>query len=178
MPESTLSSPPQYIAEVRNSREVTLYGTADLGYWKQKLRPEKLVPVEQNGHARLMISAVASCWLGVRFSEFLIAVESQPLPQTATSCASQGMYLLTAFNTSRAFAFMEQRYFQTPYTYGNVEVQCGPQPSIQLRQRTDEMVWATQTTPRAEAPKVHEHWEGVIYLPPSLASQAMCSTRG
>ena len=169
MPESTLSSPPQYIAEVRNSREVTLSGTADLDYWKQKLRPEKLVPVEQDGHARLMISAVASCWLGVRFSEFLIAVQSQPMPQTAMSGASDGMYLLTAFNTSRAFAFMEQRYFQTPYTYGNVEVQCVSQPSFRLKQRTGEMVMAVQTTPRAGALKVHEHWEGAIYLPPRPA---------
>lgn len=170
MSASTLSAAPQYIAEVRNSQEVTLYGSADLAYWEKKLRPEKLVPVEQNGRARLMISAVASCWLGVKFREFMIAVEVNPKHHTQDVGTSTSLYLLTAYNTSRPFAFMEQRYFQTPYSYGNVEVQCGSQSSFRLKPRTGEMVHAVRATPPDAIPKVDEVWDGAIYLPPRPAN--------
>lgn len=169
MPASTTHSPPKYIAEVRNSQEVTLYGTADLDYWERKLRPEKLVPIEQNGRARLMISAVASCWLGVRFREFMIAVLVHSANQSPAAGSTPSFYLLTAYNTSRAFSFIEQRYFQTPYSYGSVEVQCGRQPSFQLKQRTSEMLRAVRVAQPPSTPTVDEVWEGAIYLPPRPA---------
>ena len=169
MSTSTISAAPKYIAEVRNSQEVTLYGSADLDYWERNLRPERLVPVEQNGQARLLISAVASCWLGVRFREFLIAIEANPESDSPEAGTSPGLYLLTAYNTSRPFAFMEQRYFQTPYTYGGVEVQCGQPTSFRLKQRTGEMVSAERTPPHSVAPKIDESWDGAIYLPPRTA---------
>ena len=169
MSASTISAPPKYIAEVRNSQEVTLYGTADLACWKKKLLPQKLVPIEQNGQARLLISAVASTWLGVGFREFLIAIEANPESHSPEAGSSPGMYLLTAYNTSRAFAFMEQRYFQTPYTYGGVEIQCGQPTSFRLKQRTGELVTAERTPLRSVAPRIDEAWEGAIYLPPRTA---------
>ncbi len=169
MSASTISAPPKYIAEVRNSQEVTLYGTADLAYWKNRLQPERLVPVVRDGQARLLISAVASTWLGVRFREFLIAIEANPESHSPETGTSPGLYLLTAYNTSRAFAFMEQRYFQTPYTYGTVEVQCSQPTSFRLKQRTEELVSAERTPLRSAPPQTHESWEGAIYLPPRIA---------
>jgi hypothetical protein len=161
-----MSAAYRYIAEVRNSQEITLYGSADLDYWERKLRPERLVPVERDGQARLLISAVSSCWLGVRFREFLIAVEANPKSHSPGLGASTGLYLLTAYNTSRPFAFIEQRYFQTPYSYGIVEVQCGQPTSFRLQHRAGELVYAERMPPRSVAPKIDESWEGAIYLPP------------
>ncbi len=164
-----MSDAPKYIAEVRNSQEVTLYGSADLAFWKEKLLSQNLVPVENSGQAQLMISAVASSWLGVRFKEFLIAVLVNPVPHTLGVGSSPGLYLLTAYNTSRPFVFIEQRYFQTPYNYGKVEVRSEPQPAFELRQRTSVFVNAVCTTPVSAAPTVNEVWEGTIYLPPRPA---------
>lgn len=169
MSASTISAPPNYIAEVRNSQEVTLYGIADLAFWEKRLHPQKLVPVVQNGQARMMISAVASNWLGVRFREFLIAVLANPAHQSPQPGSSPGFYLLSAYNTSRAFAFIEQRYFQTPYTHGTVEVQCGRQPSFQLKQRSVEMLSAVRHSQSPATEQVDEFWEGAIYLPPRPA---------
>ncbi len=170
MSASVISAAPKYIAEVRNSQEVTLDGSADLAYWQKKLLPQKLVPVEEHGQARLMISAVASCWLGVRFREFLIAVLANPVDQSPEAGSSPGFYLLTAYNTSRAFTFVEQRYFQTPYTYGTVEVQCGRMPSCLLKQRTGEMLSAVRNAQPPATPPFEEVWEGAIYLPPRPAN--------
>ena len=169
MSTSTINATPKYIAEVRNSQEVTLYGLADLAYWTKKLQTQKLVPVEENGQARLMISAVASNWLGVRFREFLIAVLANPADFFPDPGSSSGFYLLTAYNTSRAFSFIEQRYFQTPYTHGTVEVQCERQPSFLLKQRSGEMLRAVRHAQPPSTPRVDEVWEGAIFLPPRPA---------
>ena len=169
MSASVIIAAPKYIAEVRNSQEVTLYGAADLAYWTKKLQPQKLVPVEEHGRARMMISAVASNWLGVRFREFLIAVLAYPAHQSPQPGSLPGCYLLSAYNTSRAFAFIEQRYFQTPYTHGTVEVQCARQPSFQLKQRSGEMLSAVRHSQSPATEQVEEVWEGAIYLPPRPA---------
>jgi hypothetical protein len=168
MSVSTVRTPHPYIAEVRNSQEVTLYGSADLKYWQQRLLSEKLVPVEQDGKARLMISAVASRWLGVRFSEFSIVILANPAGHAAIDEGHSGYFLPTAYNTSRPFTFIEQRYFQTPYSYGKVDVQCHPTASFSLKQRAGEMIHAASRT-LSTAPKTDEVWEGPIYLPPRPA---------
>ncbi len=169
MSASSLSAPRKYIAEVRNSQEVSLYGSADLTFWTKQLLPEKLVPVEKNGQAQLMISAVASRWLGVPFSEFMIAVLANPVDHSPLVGSSPGMYLLTAYNTSRPFTFIEQRYFLTPYTHGVVQVECGQTPSFRLKLRPGEVVSAVRKSQFPLRPTVDEIWEGPIYLPPRPA---------
>lgn len=163
MVESTLSTSPRYIATVKNSREIILFGTADLQFWTRKLKPENLSPAERDGQSQVMIAAVESRWLGVRFCEFLVAVLTETNQKQG---AMPSYYLVAAYNTSRAFTFIEQRYFQTPYQHAEIEVHLTSHHSeIKLRRRSAELILASQQLP-GTAPPVSTDWEGVIYLPP------------
>ena len=170
MSTSVAKTAPRYIAEVCNSQEVTLFGTADLAFWQRKLQLENLLPVDRNGRAQLMISAVSSRWLGARFSEFMIAVLAEPRGHVPDAGDSPGMFLLTAYNTSRPFTFIEQRYFQTPYKHGSIAVQSSPQPSLLLKQRAVELVQAKRVDQSHAVSNIEEVWEGKIYLPPRTSN--------
>lgn len=155
---------PTYVAEVRNSRELALFGTADFDFWARKLHPEGLVPIDRDGRAEVMISAVASRWLGVRFSELVMAVVTEALPgeQDAPS-----FYLAAAYNSSRSFTFIEQRYFQTPYLHGEIDVRLtSDETQLKLRRRTGEKLKAAVGSLGTPPSQVDELWEGAIYLPP------------
>lgn len=155
---------PAYVAEVRNSRELTLFGTADFDFWARKLHPEGLVPINRDGRAEVMISAVASRWLGVRFSEMVMAVITETLPGEQETLS---FYLAAAYNSSRSFTFIEQRYFQTPYLHGEIDVRLtSDETLLQLHRRTGETLKAAVHGSGTQSSQVEELWEGAIYLPP------------
>ncbi len=59
----------KYVAELAHVREVSLLGSADLGYWAERLRVEGLTPVEHASRARVLVVACDSKFFGVRFRE-------------------------------------------------------------------------------------------------------------
>ena len=59
----------KYVAELALVREVSLLGSADLGFWVERLRVEGLTPVEHAGRARVLVVACDSKFFGVRFRE-------------------------------------------------------------------------------------------------------------
>ena len=69
-----------YVAELKNVREVSLHGTADLAFWKDRLRPVGLHPSESEGRARLVIGAIDSRYMGIAFRDVggMGAIESGP----------------------------------------------------------------------------------------------------
>jgi hypothetical protein len=52
-----MSAPVRYLADTDHVREISLIGTADLGFWKRRLAQERLIPAERDGKAEIMIVA-------------------------------------------------------------------------------------------------------------------------
>src|SRR5262245_27736743 len=114
-----MNPPIKWVAELAQVREVSLLGTADLAFWKDRLRKESLVPAEKDGKAQLLIVAADSKFMGFRFRELsfsvLVSRPEEGLPRAAA-------FLVHAFNSSRLFAFSERVFFSTPYRHGDVRV--------------------------------------------------------
>jgi len=49
-----MSAAVRYVADLNHVREVSLHGTADLAFWKDRLAPEGLSPAEHDGRADRM----------------------------------------------------------------------------------------------------------------------------
>jgi hypothetical protein len=47
-----MNPPRKWVAELSHVHEVSLLGTADLGYWTDYLKGDALVPVEKGGGRR------------------------------------------------------------------------------------------------------------------------------
>ena len=96
------SSERTYISTITDVREVALAGTADLAYWRERLRGEGLAPLDDDGRASLLLTAIESKFRGIPFRELSISVL---LP-------GGGAFLAHAFNSSRLLAFAERMDMQ------------------------------------------------------------------
>lgn len=114
-----MNTPVKWAAEPAHVREVSLLGTADLAFWKDRLMKEDLLPAESDGQAQLLIVAADSKFMGVRFRErsFSVLVSRQE-----EGTRQDAAYLVRAFNSCRLFAFCERVFFATPYNHGDVRV--------------------------------------------------------
>jgi hypothetical protein len=162
-----MAMPVKWVAELSHVREVTLLGTADLAYWKERLREEKLEPAERDGQAQVMVIAADLKYWGVRFREVSFSVlvrspEDLPRPNAA--------YLVGAFNSLRMFAFVERVFFSTPYSYGDVRVSAALPAFIHVF-KNDEVVFRAEMAadgggPGREPSQVGEDgWHGPVFLP-------------
>jgi hypothetical protein len=150
----------KYIAEIHGAHEVSLRGTADYEYWKDRLAHEELAPIRIHDRAQILLSAVELKWMGVRFSELSVSISVHEIDDPTKS----GIYLAAAFNTSKLFTFFERHWFHTPYHHAQVNViACEPWSfqltdgeGILLKARRHGMTQPTET---------HTAWEGPIYLP-------------
>lgn len=160
---SNLSSNIKHIAVVKGAREVTLAGTADLSYWRDRLKGEGLYPYRgDDGRADVLISAVASKWMGVTFRELSISVF---VCENEAGTSPDGVFLVAAFNSSRFFAWCERTMFQTPYRHADIEVQKGPPTSFKLLEGADVVLDAEQPTQTAAASASDVVWDVKIFLP-------------
>lgn len=156
----------KYVAELRHVREVSLLGTANLAFWRDRLKRENLYPAEIDGKAQILIAAAAAKFRGVKFTELSFSVLVGPQAGATT----QGAFLVQAFNSSRLFAFFERALFATPYRRGDCRVTASFPASIQLM-KDGEVVFsasmkADSSTPRREpAHRGEDGWEGCVFLP-------------
>lgn len=171
--------PLKFVADIRHVREVSLLGTADLGYWRDHLAAQGLRPAEQEGRAQVLIVAAEMRFMGVRFRELSFSVlvdrvEAMPLtPALSPEGRGRtvgGAYLVQAFNSCRFFAFCERALFSTPYNHGDVRVVTNLPASIRLRQRGEavfaaEMPFAPAAGQREPARVGEDGWQGPVYLP-------------
>src|SRR5687768_10385823 len=67
--QAHMSSTPKYVATLSRVREVSLLGTADLGFWQKQLGAVNLAPAEFDGSARVLVSASDATFMGLRFQE-------------------------------------------------------------------------------------------------------------
>jgi hypothetical protein len=157
-----MSPPVKYIATIHNVREVILLAAADLGYWEDRLRREHLFPHRVDGKAELMISAMASKWMGVPFRELCVTVAAS-LREDGSS--RDGYFLAAAFNSSRFFSFCERTFFHTPYRHGRINVEAGPRCSFGLCDGGDFVFQAQMSGKPAKPTTSDELWEGKIFIP-------------
>ena len=152
--------PVKYIAVINGGREVSLYGTAGYDYWKARLARENLVPIQTSNGAELLLSAVELKWMGVRFSELSVSISAKEVGDTGKA----GIYLASAFNTSKVFSLIERNWFHTPYCYAQVNVTTQTPWSFQLSDGANTILQARRHA--TVAPKECETgWKGAIYLP-------------
>jgi hypothetical protein len=162
-----MAVPVKWVAELSHVREVMLLGTADLAYWKDRLRGEKLDPAERDGQAQVMIIAADLKYWGVRFREVSFSVLVRPHEDLTRQNAA---YLLGAYNSLRMFAFVERVFFSTPYSYGDVRVSASLPAFIHVF-KNNEVVFRAEMSadgigPGREPSQVGEDgWGGPVFLP-------------
>lgn len=76
----------------------------------------------------------------------------------------EGLYLVQAFNSVRFFAFVEQTFFSTPYSPGNLSVDIGPPARVELRER-GRARFRVEMARRSLPSPSDDGWEGPIFLP-------------
>src|SRR5438067_2909034 len=156
-----MNPPIQYAAVLPQVREVSLLGTADLAFWKDRLAKEELVPAETNGQAQVLVIAADSKFMGVPFREVSFSVLVSP---PTGRVLPGGAFLVRAFNSCRFFAFCERVWFSTPYDHGEVRVSAAAPVSIRLTHRRQELFRA-EMSPREPARVGDGGWHGPVYLP-------------
>ncbi len=165
------NKPIKYVAEVAPVKEVILHGGANLAYWQKKLAAQNLQPLAVDGQAQLLINATEARFWGILFRESLIAVHVQP--PAAMPPNMPAMYLLQAWNSVSAFAWVERTMFSTPYAAGKILIEPNPPARLQFGQQGNMQVAATMAAGNAAATNAEENWHGVVFLPPRTAHQQM-----
>lgn len=157
----------KYVAQIEHVREVSLLGTADLTYWRQRMQPLGLVPRDVDGAAQFVVSATNARFKGVRFRELSLALVIEPV----SDCPGEHSYfLMQAFNSCRLFAFIERRLFSTPYLHGEVQSQVELPANVRLNVRGAELLaieMAKDLSLRSPQSVAMESWTGPILLPPA-----------
>ena len=156
-----MNPPVKWVAELNNVREVSLFSTADLAFWTERLRPEGLVPLGKDGKAQVLVIAPDAKFMGVRFREVSFSVLV-----SAPSGAQEGAFLVHAFNSCRLFAFCERALFSTPYQHGDVRLTSSAPASIEVVQR-GEVVFRAGWRRRCPGPgdRTEDNgWEGPVFF--------------
>lgn len=156
----------KYIVEVDHVREVILVGRADFAFWEKRLGAEGLVPFKQNGKAEISISATDLKWNGVRFNELTISI---PVGAREGTGLPEGAFLIHAYNSMRGFAFIERKFFQTPYFPGKIEVEDRIPARIGLRLGQETVFKAQMMADPTRVQREEQAVEGPVFLPASVA---------
>jgi hypothetical protein len=157
------ANPPHpYFTTIKNVREVALSCRADLAFWQEKLKRQKLIPCNVDGKAEILIIAIESKFMGITFREVSMSViVANPVAPTLPA----GSYLLHAYNSLRLFALAERTFFQTPYYPARIQVHEQVPASVTLEQGKQQILNARMIgSPPAAQHDTHV-WEGAIYLP-------------
>ena len=150
-----------FISTITGVREVALAATAGLGYWRDKLRDEGLVPYEDRGRASLLLTAIASRFRGIPFRELSISV----LVSNDGGVTPAGAYLAYAYNSSRSLAFAERVFFQTPYHRAALTLDERIPAQMGLS-RGERVLFNARMSDRAASGRQEDAlFDGPIYLP-------------
>lgn len=151
-----------YIAQINHVKEVILFGTADLAFWRERLRTQGLFPSDDNGQAALLITATDLVWLGIRFQELTVSIM---ISQPEDGGRQDGFYLVRAFNSSHLLALAERTFFRTPYHHAQVQAEHRLPASFALRGGSSPILRASMKGARPLMRRADEQWEGTIFLP-------------
>jgi hypothetical protein len=121
--QRTMRTTTRYVAEVNHVREVSLLGSADLAFWRERLSAENLFPAERDGKAQVLIVGATMRFMGIRFTEISFSVLLSGHEEAA---GQTGAFLFQAFNSSRLFAWCERVFFATPYLHAHCPLCSSP----------------------------------------------------
>ncbi|MFN8528278.1 MAG: hypothetical protein U0670_06680 [Anaerolineae bacterium] len=148
----------QYVTIIEPVLEVTLVGTATPHPWLPLLQAEGLTLSASTDRAIVMISATASTYKGLSFRELSVSIQVE----------GNRFFLPHADNSIRWFAWVERKFFQTPYRYGQVTTQ--PMHIAAVEQGIP--VFEARLPADASYQEDNEVNELVIHLPKSLRKRA------
>jgi len=157
----------KWVAEVFHVREVSLLGTADLGFWRDRLLMEDLTPAEKEGRAQVLIISAEMKWVGIRFREVSFSVVVTP---PAKGVHRDAVFLVQAFNSRRLLAISERVFFSTPYDFGDIQLSSSLPCSIQLSTGASVVFKAAMQTDGLSTQRVtsfsgRDSWDGPIFIP-------------
>lgn len=162
----------RWAAQLPNVREVSLSGTADLGFWTDQLKAEELTPSSDNGHATLSIISAGGKFAGLTFRETSVSVVVEPVsgPGQVPS-----VFLVQAFNSNCFFAWCERVLFATPYDYAAVDIQHQLPTSFQVARKRHIAFLALMSNVnsfgnRLPSDERTEQWAGKVLLPSQRSS--------
>lgn len=161
---------PQYIAALTGVEEVTLRGTVDLAYWRERLLPYGLTPLPTAGQAQLLVISAQSKYMGIRFREVSFSVVVTP---EATSQFPDAAFLIQAFNSHRFFACCERWLFSTPYVYAACRIRSTPPVRVGVTIGPHEVFTASMgcSPTRQDVANAMDGWHGKVWLPASRVSR-------
>jgi hypothetical protein len=159
-----MNSPDHWVAELTHVRETSLLATADLAFWKEKLRRMDLLPVATDDKAQILVVSTDARFMGIKFRELSFSVLVSRLEDGVQGDAA---YLVRAFNSSRLLAFCERKFFLTPYYHADVRISANQPAFIHLAE-SDGGVFRAEMESCSTAPSKEplrqavEGWEGPI----------------
>jgi hypothetical protein len=149
-----------YISTIGDVREVALRGTADLAYWRDRLRPERLTPFDENGRASLLVTGIEAKFRGIPFRELSISLQV-----SEDSATPSRAYLAYAFNSSRLLALAERVFFQTPYHWARLTVDESAPAQLGIALGNRDLFAARMGRHRPPSRREAAVFDGPIYLP-------------
>lgn len=152
----------KYIAQIENVKELRLFGSASLDFWKKQLANKPFQPFSKEGFAEIAVSATELVWMGVRFNELTVTLT---IAGESDASAPTGVYLLHAFNSVRFFAFCERRFFSTPYYHGQIKFSESAPVLMEARSNNQRVFRATMGEMHEPAVEIDDFWEGRVMLP-------------
>lgn len=165
----------KWAARLSGVREVTVVGTAELGYWRERLGGEGLEPLEREGRAVVQIIGAEGRFLGLVFREVSFSVQ---VKSRHPELGSEGAYLLRAYNSRRFFAWCERVLFSTPYDFAACEVAAyevtgEARPKVRVEREGSELFVAEfgAGEDRMVLRKGVEGFSGPVYLPRNSAAE-------
>jgi hypothetical protein len=150
------------MVEVPSVRELNLVGSADLAYWTAHLAGTGLAPLNRDGQAEISIGATDLTWMGWRFNESIVVVT---LAEACAPNASAGGYLLHAYNSKPALAFMERTFFRTPYYPAAIQLAGQAPACFQVTDRAGGGLRAQAGASVRPVEATSEAWQGAVHLP-------------
>lgn len=157
-----------YVAVIDNVGEITLRGTADYDFWAARLKSEGLVPVAEQGRAKLLVSATIGRYNGIRFRELCFLVEAKLVVGNGEVV---GCYMPHAFNSVRLYAWIERTFFSCPYHYAKASATLGPPVEMTLTEGSQRCFEARLVETAAAVPSAIDGWQGPIFLPTARQPQ-------
>lgn len=166
MTSSSTPASHKYHVQITNVREVSLFGRADLAFWKDRLQAEHLFPASEEGSAQLLISSVEARFMGILFRELSISVA---VCRKEGEAVQEGYFLVQAFNSLRFFAWVERTFFRTPYYPGKIQVVASLPARAQVSQAEGTLLRAEMSAESCASGRLAREeeltWEGPIFLP-------------
>lgn len=104
-----------FVTVIHPVLEVTLVGKVQAHLWQPLLDGEAVTIRQTQGEADVLISAVDARYYGIRFRELSVSIGvGEP--------GDNRYFLVQAYNSLRVFAWVEQRWFRTPYAPATMTV--------------------------------------------------------